>query len=163
MLGDLDQISDYTGMGRLTWFPGGQTRQATCTSAHPQSREASSNPPDEQSCTKGVPGWGDSGYECGWLNCPGSTLWTWPCSSSLSPLWFHLLQPTPEHTVSWVTLNQVLWRSELELKLLSKTVVRFLCPNITRHRIHCESLISNTSFRKILLFLLAKRSVLKVW
>lgn len=53
------------GWGDSLGFLGGQTPASDAHQHTPNQREASSDPPDEQSCTKGVPGWGDSGYECG--------------------------------------------------------------------------------------------------
>lgn len=42
---DLDQISDYTGMGRLTWFPRGPDSASECITQHtPNQREALQQP-----------------------------------------------------------------------------------------------------------------------
>ena len=53
------------GWGDSLGFLGGQTPASDAHQHAPNQREASSDPPHEQSRTKGVPGWGESGYECG--------------------------------------------------------------------------------------------------
>ena len=53
------------GWGDSLGFLGGQTPASDAHQHTPNQREASSDPSHEQSRTKGVPGWGDSGCERG--------------------------------------------------------------------------------------------------
>lgn len=63
----------------------------------------------------------------------------------------HLLQPAPEHTVFWVTVN---WTRCSEIIIGNEATQQNSCEILMpltslRHRIHCESLISEKHLRKI--------------
>ena len=141
-------MSDYIGMGRLTWFPRGPDPGKRCTSAHPQSAWGLQRPTRRTELHQ----------RCTWVG--RQWLWMWltqlprlyPMNLamlilSIPTFGFHLLQPAPEHTVLWVTVN---WIRCSEIRIGTEATQQNSCEILMpltslRHRIHCESLISNTS------------------
>ena len=122
------------GWGDSLGFLGRQTPASDAHHYAPNEGQTSSDPAHEQSCTKGVPGWGDGDCECSWLNTLGSTHYTWLHPSPLSPLLHSTPIPTRPHPGRTHTppghslLNHVPRKTELGLKLISKTAVGFLGP-----------------------------------
>lgn len=124
---------------------------------HPNQREASATWPGQ--CTKGVPGWGRQ-WLWMWLtqlprlypvNYKPSTILSVPTLDSYSAHpWTHSPLGHTESRCSEI---------KCRLKLLNQNSCEILMPLASlRHRIHCESLISNTS-RKILLLSYWQREV----
>lgn len=144
-------MSDYVGMGRLTWFPRGPDPGKRCTSTHPQSAWGLQRPTPRT----------EPHRRCTWVG--RQWLWTWltaqalPCESGhahpLGPhFWIpHLPQTAPEHTVLWVTVS---WIRCSEIMIGNEATQQNSCEILMpltslRHRIHCESLISENHLRKI--------------
>ena len=101
------------------------------------------------------------------MNVADSTAQALPCEPGhahpLGPHFqiSHLLQPAPEHTVLWVTVN---WIRCSEIRIGTEAIQQNSCEILMpltslRHRIHCESLISEKHLRKILLLPYWQREV----